>query len=321
MTPIIATIDRRLLQMELQKATFLKATRKGGNELYVCSDKTTPNIMLEIGRLREIAFRFAGGGTGLSADIDEFDTSENQYEQLIVWDPKDSEILGGYRYIVSPADIEQLATSELFRFSPKFVSDYLPYTIELGRSFVQPSYQSTRRDAKSLFALDNLWEGLGGLASAYPKIRYFLGKVTMYPSYNQEARNMIHYFLQKYFPCNEQLLSPIEPLELNIDREKMKSVFVGNNYAEDYKILSASVRNLGENIPPLVNSYMNLSPTMKTFGCSLNRTFGAVEETGILITINDLYPAKKVKSITPQQADEMIVGNATGYLMYKDWYQ
>ncbi|GHT68109.1 hemolysin A [Bacteroidia bacterium] len=297
MNPIIAPIDKQLLQMELKKAVFMKPTNKGDNELYIVSEQTTPNIMQEIGRLREISFRLAGGGTGEAVDIDNFDICETPYQQLIVWNPKDSEILGGYRYIVSPPSIQDLATSELFNFSPKFVTDYLPHTIELGRSFVQPNYQNSRNNTKSLFALDNLWDGLGGLMYAYPEIKYFLGKVTMYTSYNKDARNMLHYFLQKYFPDKEQLITPIHSLELNIDVQKMQLLFTGNSYKEDYKILSREVRALGENIPPLINSYMNLSPSMKTFGCAINHEFGGVEETGILITINEVYPAKKERHI------------------------
>jgi hypothetical protein len=300
MEPIIAAIDRRLLQMELtQGAKFLKNTNKGDNELYIVSDKTTPNIMLEIGRLREISFRLAGGGTGKSIDIDAFDTCKNQYQQLIVWNPKGAEILGGYRYIVAPKTVEELVTSELFKFTPRFVQDFLPYTIELGRSFVQPDYQSSKRNAKSLFALDNLWDGLGGLMVEYPEIQYFFGKVTMYTSYNKTARNMVHYFLQKYFPDREHLAAPIEPLELNIDREHLDTIFTGKGYKEDHKILSSQVRALGENIPPLINSYMNLSPNMQTFGCTLNQEFGGVEETGILIEIATVYPEKIERHVHP----------------------
>lgn len=286
--------------MELTKSKFLKRTNKGDNEIYVITDGDSPNVMLEIGRLREISFRFAGGGTGKSIDVDEFDKGLNCYKQIIVWDPRGKEILGGYRYIVAnECSARHLATSELFKFSDKFTLDYMPWTIELGRSFVQPDYQSSRRSVKGIFALDNLWDGLGGLVAKYPDVKYLFGKVTMYTSYNVEARNMLHHFLQKYFPDKEELVRPIEPLDLKMDEKKMQEVFSGENYNADYKILSREVRALGETIPPLINSYMNLSPTMKTFGCAINHEFGAVEETGILLTIADIYPEKVDRHINP----------------------
>ena len=94
-------------------------------------------------------------------------------------------------------DIE-LATSRLFHFSEKFKKEYVPYMIELGRSFVQPAYQSTNRNKKSLYALDNLWDGLGAIWKNNMDCNYFFGKVTMYTSYNREARDLIMYFLNFY---------------------------------------------------------------------------------------------------------------------------
>ncbi|MDR1416694.1 MAG: GNAT family N-acetyltransferase [Prevotellaceae bacterium] len=293
MEPIIAPIDRRLILHELSEDKFLKKTNKGDNELYILDNNNAPNTMLEIGRLREISFRVAGGGTGKAIDIDPFDVSKNPYKQLIVWNSREQEILGGYRYIyTNECEISDLATSELFHFSDKFKADYMPYTVELGRSFVQPDFQSSRRNSRSLYALDNLWDGLGGLILNHPNLRYLFGKVTMYTSYNVEARNMVLYFMQKHFPDKENLVLPMEPLELNIDKHALDALFTGRSYEEDHKILSREVRARGEYIPPLINSYMNLSATMKTFGTAINHEFGAVEETGILVTIGDIYREK-----------------------------
>lgn len=256
--------------------------------------------MREVGRIRELTFRTAGGGTGKEIDIDEFDiTPDTPYQQLIVWDPKEQEIIGGYRYILCDhlslnAEGEpNLATTELFRFSEQFKKQYLSQMIELGRSFVHPLYQSTRMGRKSLFALDNLWDGLGALTVDNPEIKYFFGKVTMYTSFNMHARDMILYFMKKYFRDTENLVYPIHPLEIHIDENYMQSVFNGGNYDEDYRILSRNVRDLGENIPPLVNAYMSLSPSMRTFGTATNPGFGGVEETAILINIAPTYTKLK----------------------------
>ena len=304
MEQIIAPIDRALLQEELKnKAKLLRRSRKGGTELYVFTATQCPNLMKEVGRLREEAFREAGGGTGLSVDIDYFDTMDNPYWQLIDWDPATNAILGGYRYIFGPnIQLDEkgqpiLATSHMFHFSNKFIQEYLPNMLELGRSFVVVDHQSSRAGAKSLFTLDNLWDGLGALAVALPNCKYYYGKFTMYPSYPTQGRNMILYFLQKYFPDNDELVRPYSPLQTNTDVQAMQELFPNKEFKEDYKILNSECRKLGYNIPPLVNAYMCLSPTMKTFGTAINDEFGDVEESGILITIADIWADKHQRYI------------------------
>lgn len=295
MEQIIEPISRELIKSELTDDKFIRETNNGGNYLYEITCHNAPHTMQEIGRLRELTFRSAGGGTGHSVDIDEYDISANPYRQLLVWDPVDQEILGGYRWhIVDPKKGEELnlSTTSLFNFSEKFKQDYLPSLIELGRSFVQPKYQSAQRSGKGLYALDNLWDGLGALVVRNPGIKYFFGKVTMYRSYNREARNLLLYFMEKYFTDHEKLVTPIYPMELDIDRERMATILTGKNYKDDYKILSHQIRTLGEHIPPLINSYMNVSPSMKVFGTVINPHFGDVEETGIMITISDIYEKK-----------------------------
>lgn len=298
MQEIIPPIPIHKLEKELSLAQFLRKTNYGGNDVFITDYHRTPQIVKEIGRLREVSFRNAGGGTGKDCDLDDYDTAERPYQQLFVWNPKEKEITGGYRfYIFSKpqndfADFSKLATAKLFNFSEKFKKNFLPHMIELGRSFVPPMLQKTGGSRKGVFALDNLWDGLGALVINNPGIRYFFGKVTMYTHFNLEARNMILYFLHKYFGDHENLLVPYEPLQLNMDKEKLDSIFIGNRPEEDYKILSSQVRGLGENIPPLINAYVNLSPTLKTFGTVINRNFGNVEETGIMITLKDMYLSK-----------------------------
>lgn len=297
--PVIPPLPRPILEAELTKDLFVRRTNKGDNRIYDFAADEAPNLLKEVGRLRELTFRSAGGGTGLEVDLDEYDSSEVPYRQLIVWDPSAKEILGGYRYIMGDqvkmdknGELSTLATSHMFHFSEEFVKDYLPYTIELGRSFVQPNYQSSKMGAKSLFALDNLWDGLGSLMVNNKSMKYFFGKVTMYTQYNLEARDLVRGFMGIYFRDKHNLVYPKDPVKSSISSEKIEAFFTGGSYAEDYKILSKRVRELGENIPPLINAYMNLSPSMKTFGTAVNEEFGEVEETAIIITIKELYKAK-----------------------------
>ena len=303
MEDIIEPISKELLKAELTEDKRLRMTNKSNNQIYIITAQDSPNTMKEIGRLREIAFRAAGGGTGMSMDIDEFDTMEHPYKQLIVWNPEAEEILGGYRYILG-TDVRFdehgapiLATSHMFHFSEKFLKEYLPTMIELGRSFVTLEYQSTRAGSKGLFALDNLWDGLGALTVVMPNVKYFFGKVTMYPSYNRKGRDMILYFLRKHFGDKEELIVPMEPLQLESDEKELAALFCKDTFKEDYKILNGEIRKLGYNIPPLVNAYMSLSPTMRMFGTAINYGFGDVEETGILIAVDEILAEKRMRHI------------------------
>lgn len=303
MEDIIAPIDKKVLKSELTEDKRLRFTNKSNNEIYIVTWKNAPNVLKEIGRLREIAFRAAGGGTGKSMDLDEYDLMENPYQQLIVWDPEAEEILGGYRYLLGDEvefDAEGkplLATAHMFNFSEKFLKDYLPTTIELGRSFVTLEYQSTRAGSKGLFALDNLWDGLGALTVVMPQVKYFFGKMTMYPSYNRFGRDMILYFLKKHFNDKDQLITPMQPLLIETDKKVLEKLFCYDTFKEDYKVLNTEVRKLGYNIPPLVNAYMSLSPTMRMFGTAINDGFGDVEETGILIAVDEILEEKRVRHI------------------------
>lgn len=292
MKPIISHVDKELILSELSQLEKVRDTHYGGNEIYVFDALHSPNLMREVARLREEAFRSGGGGTGEELDIDEDDTASDGYHQLIAWSPKDQEIIGGYRYIIShEKHPHHMSTEHYFKFSELFREDYLPYTIELGRAFVQLKYQASG-DSRSIYALDNLWDGIGALIALHPEAKYLLGKVTMYSSYNEEARNMLFYFLQKYFPDRQHLIEGIHPLEMNIDTEKFDKIFTGESYAENYNILRHAIREYKEIIPPLINAYMNLSSSMKTFDTVPNQELGGVYETGILITIKDIYQEK-----------------------------
>ena len=303
MEQIIEPVDKFLLKKELNKSKFIRYTNNGNNEIYIVSGYDSPNVLRELGRLREVTFRRAGGGTGKSIDIDEFDVGKNCYLQLIVWDPKEKELVGGYRFIrCNNAALDKnghyhLATSHLFKFSDKFIKDYMPYTIELGRSFVQPLYQPINDPRKGLYSLDNIWDGLGAIIIDNPDIKYFFGKFTMYLNFNQQARDLILFFLHKYFPDKEKLVVALNPRKLFTDKKELNAVFTGKDYKENFKILVRHVRRLKENIPSLVNVYMNLSPSMLTFDTALNDSFGEVEETGILVTISDIYDVKKERHI------------------------
>lgn len=324
---IIRPIDKQILKSELTPDKQLRMTNKSHNEIYIVTAQNAPNVLKEIGRLREIAFREAGGGSGKSMDLDEFDTCENCYKQLIVWNPEEDEIIGGYRYkFCCDAEIDDdgqpvLATSHMFHFSEKFMKEYMPQTVELGRSFVSPEYQSSRMGAKSLFALDNLWDGLGALTVIRPDIKYLFGKMTMYPSYVRRGRDMILYFLYKHFNDPENLIIPVKPLKIETDAAELERLFCEKSFKDDYRILNREVRKLGYNIPPLVNAYMGLSPTMKMFGTAINYGFGDVEETGILIAVDEILEEKRIRhidSFIKEHPEALKITSGANNVIYKE---
>lgn len=325
---IIKPIDKALLKSELTPERQLRMTNKSHNEIYIIDAHNAPNVLREIGRLREMAFREAGGGTGKALDLDEFDTMDNCYKQLIVWNHEEEEIIGGYRYILG-TDVEVgadgqplLATSHMFHFSEKFMREYMPQTIELGRSFVSLGYQNTSKNGtKSLFALDNLWDGLGALTVIQPNVKYFFGKMTMYPSYIRKGRDMILYFLKKHFEDKDNLVIPVKPLVIEADPKELDALFCEDSFKEDYRILNREIRNLGYNIPPLVNAYMGLSPTMKLFGTAINYGFGDVEETGILIAVDEILDQKRVRHIDSyikEHPEALKITSGANNVIYKD---
>ena len=303
MQNIIPPVDKELLKSELTPDKQFRSTNKSNNEIYIVDYHNSPNVVREIGRQREEVFRAAGGGTGKELDLDEFDTMKNCYKQLIVLNPEAEEIIGGYRYkLGNEVDFDEngqpvLATSHIFHFSDKFIKEYLPQTVELARSYVTLPYQSSKMGSKSLFALDNLWDGLGALTVIMPNVKYFFGKMTMYPSYVRKGRDMILYFLRKHFDDKDNLIIPMKPLKIESDEAELAKLFDKDNFKDDYKILNREIRLLGFNIPPLVNAYMSLSPTMRMFGTAINDGFGDVEETGILIAVDEILEQKRVRHI------------------------
>lgn len=298
---IIPKVPRGLIRAELKHKNFLRKTNCGNKEIYITTAHLSPSIMREIGRLRELSYALDGGGTGKDCDIDQFDTLPEPYcfKQLFVWSPEDEEIVGGYRFIHGTNMLQndlgmiETPTAELFQYSADFVNKILPYTVELGRAFVQPDFQPGNNLRKGLYSLDNLWDGLGGIAMEIPETRYFFGKITMYPQMNRRAKDLVLYFMQKHFPDRDGLVRPNAPLGIQSDLNELHELFSGRNYKEDYQILVRNVRALGSAVPAMINAYMNLSPSMRSFGTAINKDFGNTDETGILVDLRDLLPEKR----------------------------
>ena len=300
MEPIIEPVETSLLEQELE-GHLLRPTNKAGNLIYDITAHECPNVMREIGRLREISYRDGGGATGKSMDIDEMDTMEKPYHQLIVWDPDNRRIIGGYRYLLGKeAQIingqPYITSAHLYHYSERFIRDYLPYTIEFGRAFVQPLYQTREAGVKALFALDNIWDGIGALVHNNPDLKYMIGKVTIYPDYNIEARNLIYTYLHQYHLGDQELMHPYHPLPIEPITD---SPFTGEDAQENYHILQHAVREKGTVIPPMFSAYLNLTNDLLFFGNAINDELANVYETGIMVEIPKIYAEKQERYINP----------------------
>lgn len=305
MKPIIPPVETSLLLSELE-GHLLRPSNKAGNLIYDITAHECPNVMREIGRLREISYRDGGGGTGKEIDIDNLDIMEKPYHQLIVWDPDNQQIIGGYRYLlgheiaIDESGQPRIASAHLFQFSPRFVSDFLPYTIEFGRAFVQPAYQAREMGVKALFALDNIWDGIGALVYKYPQLQWMIGKVTLYPSFDPMVRDLLYSFLYRYHPDTEGLLIPYHPLAISEEAQKWADeVFEGDDPAANLHALQLAARQRGLVVPAMFAAYLNLTKHMRTFGTSINDEFGDVLETGIMVAIKDILPEKKERYMQP----------------------
>ncbi len=306
MKQIIPPVDRNLLKKELTEKIFVRPTNKAHNEIYITDAFESPNIMKEIGRLRELSFRSWGGGTGNEIDTDEFDFLKKPFKQLIVWDPEDEEIVGGYRFLsgknvaLKEDGQPNFVMADFFTFSDDFIKNYLPYSIELGRAFVQPDYQTAKRGVKSLFALDNLWDGLGALIHLEKNSKYFIGKVNIYPSYPQLARELLYEYMFLHCPDPDKLISPKVPVEVSEESKKIANVVLTEkNAAANYKALQKTVRHIGTTIPPMFNAYIGLTDTLRMFGTMIDKDFGGTYESAIMLTMNDLIESKRQRYIEP----------------------
>ncbi|MBP5476605.1 MAG: GNAT family N-acetyltransferase [Paludibacteraceae bacterium] len=301
MKDIIPRVSRELIKKELTKKNFLRPTNKAENEIYDFTAAEAPNLMREVARLREISFRTAGGATGEEMDMDEMDTMEPYpYHQLIVWDPVNDEIVGGYRYLVcrdcrfDENGQPRLTSSHLYRYTDYFIRNYLPYTIELGRAFVQPMYQKREMGNKSLYALDNIWDGIGAvLYNHRDTVRYLIGKVTMYPQYDTLSRNLIYAYLRRFHNDPKGLFYPYNPIDISIEGQELAdSVFVGDDPTLNYQLLQRALHARGTSLPPMFSAYLNVTNKLHFFGNTVNDELSDVYETGIMVTVNDIKEDK-----------------------------
>ena len=302
---IIKPLSKEILINELKLAFFLRPTRIGNNEVYIFSAQECPNLMNEVGRLRELTFRDAGAGFGKKVDIDQYDTDGYTCKQLIVWDPINKEIIGGYRFNIfndlkhkKLKDIPLLNKS-LYNVSNNFISDYIPYLVELSRAFIQPMYQPKNVGKKAAFSLDNIWDGLGALVVKYPFLKYYFGRLTFFSNYNTTVRDSIFYFFDKHLKGDVSLLKAKEPVSAMTPNSYIKKRINSSDEKEDFKSLQIIAKDHNTIIPPLMKSYYNASNSLKVFEPVFDSYFGSSYAAAIIVTIKDIFPSFVKRYIDP----------------------
>jgi len=239
--------DRAILKRELAQAESLGTTADGKTiYLWQRNGQEEAPILRELGRLREIAFRAVGEGTGKRRDTDSFD---DDYLHLILWDDEDLEIVGAYRFIpTAMREPEALYSYSLFHYDDK-MQDILEHGIELGRSFIQPRYWGRR-------GLDYLWSGIGAYLARYPHYRYLFGPVSISGGLPPAARDLLVAFYRLWFPASHPLAASRRPYPASLP--EVLAQFGGEDYVEDLTRLKSLLGNLGCGIPPLYKQYSEL---------------------------------------------------------------
>lgn len=285
--------DRKQLKQAIEQCEFLGHT-SDDKHIYLFQQHGSSPIMRELGRLREVAFRAVGEGSGQRRDIDRFDA---YYQHLILWDNDQLDIVGSYRFAASADVIAQqsqqaLYCDALFNFTPA-MQPYLSAGLELGRSFIQPKYWGKR-------SLDYLWYGIGAYLKRHPEIRYLYGAVSLSNSYPKAARDLMVYFYQLYFHKPEILATSNRPYLLpDSERHELQQQFIGNDYQADFTHLKHLLANMGLSIPTLYKQYSELCEPggahFLAFG--VDPDFGDCIDGLVLIDIEKIKPHKKQRYI------------------------
>ncbi|TVR51188.1 MAG: GNAT family N-acetyltransferase [Spirochaetaceae bacterium] len=259
-----------------------------GAEVYLFRAADAPAIMDEIGRIREVEYRKIGAGRNVERDIDHFDTDPDGYAQLVAWDPENAEIVGMYRFILGRTvahhgDLSALRTSTIFEFADEFVTEYLPRSIELGRSVVN---SSAKRAILGLFVV---WAGLGALVNEYPWLRYLFGNVSIYADWPQAARDALLRFLDRRHrgPVNLLRARPRFRYKPSPPRSDTP-VRAELSYDADYQALTDELGGFGLTVPPILISYMRAADRVETYDTALDPDFGAAYETAIVVDVESV---------------------------------
>ena len=290
---IIHPVDRKLLKAQLRKKDLIGLTNDE-KEIYFVDFISSPDVVKEISRLREITFRKVGEGTGNKADRDIYDKN---YKHLVLWDDDKLEIAGAYRIgfcreIISENGINGLYSSTLFNYSER-LTNRLDVSLELGRSFVQAKYWNTN-------ALSYLWQGLGAILLINPEIKFLFGGVSLSNSYLKEAKELIIYFYKKWFRADSNLAYAKNRFIISEKRnEELKNIFSSDDYKNEFKILKNMLKVYGHSVPTLFKQYSELCEKggIEFLDFGIDADFQNCVDGLIMVEVDKIKYSKKEKYI------------------------
>ncbi|MCT8986776.1 lysophospholipid acyltransferase family protein [Shewanella phaeophyticola] len=293
---------RSELQSALTQCELLGQTQDN-KQIYLYKHQHSSAIMREIGRLREIAFRAVGEGTGKRRDTDKYD---NHYLHLVLWDKDDLEIVGAYRFASAKASHENvgenlLYSQSLFDYKDAF-APYFDQGLELGRSFVQPKYWGRR-------SLEYLWQGIGAFLVKHPQYRYLFYPVSLSDSMPLQAKEMIVFFYQHHFATEKVLASSFNSYQFTPEKiAQLQLLFNGSDYAENFKILKRTLANMAVSVPTLFKQYGELCDNqgVKFLDFGIDPEFGDCIDGLVLVDIHQLKPIKYQKYLAGHLPQDQI---------------
>jgi hypothetical protein len=327
MTVLADPVPPETLAAQLGERTRILDFR--GVEVHAFAAEEAPDVMCEVGRIREKEFRAVGAGRNLALDLDDLDFGPFAYRQLVAWDPQRRELVAAYRYILcgdlvcddpgstDPGSTDvtpekaasvgnrprnfpgygQLRTSRLFDFSETMKREILPYSVELGRSVVN------REAAKAIMGLYCAWAGLGALTREYTHLDSFFGNFSVYSSYPPEAIALLVRFLERHHRDPDRLLAPRAGLSCEIDRSLADPFTVAGNkesqtdYDKDYDTLLSSMARLGAAVPPILLSYLGATRNLVYLGAARDDDFGGAVECAILVPLKGLNEKARARFV------------------------
>ncbi|WP_371997864.1 MULTISPECIES: GNAT family N-acyltransferase [unclassified Shewanella] len=285
--------SRSELQQALQQCELLGETNDN-KQIFLYQHHHCSPIMREIGRLREIAFRAVGEGSGNRRDNDQYDP---YYQHLVLWDKDALEIVGSYRFasakkVHEEQGPEKLYSQSLFKYSDEF-APYFESGLELGRSFVQPKYWGKR-------SLDYLWLGIGAYLAKNPQFRYLFGPVSISDQLPEQAKEMMVHFYQQHFSMPNELAQSNSPYQFTDERlHQLNGLYQDNDYSSCFKVLKHTLANMGAAVPPLYKQYGELCQDdgVKFLDFGIDTDFGNCIDGLVLVDVHALKPKKRQRYI------------------------
>ncbi|MGY6274625.1 lysophospholipid acyltransferase family protein [Methylomonas sp. MgM2] len=284
--------DAKTIKKALLQSRLLGETRDG-KKIFLYQFKDDCPVMTEIARLRELTFRTVEEGTGLALDLDKFDV---YYSHIVLWDDNALEIVGAYRVgegpkIMDSHGIEGFYTNTLFDLNGDFAA-LLPFSIELGRSFVQPRYWGQH-------SLDYLWYGIGAYLREQPEIKYLFGPVSISNAYPQLAKELIIGFYKQQFGGELPKAQAKKPFVISEQCRQFSLQEFNGDYATSFKILNSELRKLGVKVPTLYKQYVELCVDK---GChfidfNIDPDFNNCIDSLIMVEIDKIAPKKRIRYI------------------------